>query len=123
MVNVTCATINVNIDSLIPTMVVKALFNAIPVTMPGKAIGRMTSILIALLPKKSYRCNASAHSVPRINETMVATIATPKLVSAALSNPAEWNALPHHSNVTERTGHAKVASPFTELISTTASGA
>ena len=51
MQNVACAITTVQIESGTPMIVRKKLFSAIPVMMPGSAIGRMISRLIASRPK------------------------------------------------------------------------
>ena len=45
-------------------MVLNALFKAIPVTMPGKAIGKIIIRLTAFLPKNLYLESAKANNVP-----------------------------------------------------------
>ncbi len=49
---------------------------AIPVTIPGKASGRMSMKEIASFPKKSVRYTADAARVPRIKAAAVASSAT-----------------------------------------------
>src|SRR3954451_9689848 len=51
---------------------VKVLLIATPVTMPGRAIGRITRKLIASRPKKRCRATASEASVPRVRAMAVA---------------------------------------------------
>ena len=50
--------------------------SAIPVIMPGSAMGKISMVVIASLPKKLRWYNAAAAIVPMINATKVATLAT-----------------------------------------------
>ena len=54
----------------------KAERSAMPVMMPGSAIGRMTSSEIASRPKNSSRDTAAAQSVPSTSAIAVAIAAT-----------------------------------------------
>ena len=47
-----------------PSTWVKVLLRATPVTMPGRAIGRITRKEIVSRPKKRWRATASAARVP-----------------------------------------------------------
>ena len=47
-------------------------FRAIPVTMPGRAIGRMSTSEKSWLPKNRNRCTANAAAVPRTSAIPVA---------------------------------------------------
>jgi len=47
-----------------------------PVTMPGSAIGMMSNVVKAFLPKKRSRFSAAAVSVPNTMAISVATVAT-----------------------------------------------
>src|SRR3954447_3851776 len=51
---------------------VKVLLIATPVTIPGRAIGRITRKLIVSRPKKRWRATASEASVPRTRAMAVA---------------------------------------------------
>ena len=53
MQNVACAITTVHMLSGTPRMVVNMLFRAMPVTMPGNAIGRITRRLMTSRPKNS----------------------------------------------------------------------
>ena len=99
-----------------------ALFSAIPVTMPGSAIGSTTSRLTELLPKKSNRCSASASSVPSSSAMPVATLATSTLVSTASRAPCERQARPHHSVVRLSIGQVIAWLGLNELPTTTSNG-
>src|SRR5437588_8335446 len=58
--------------------------SAIPVMIPGSAIGSTSSSETALRPKKRKRCSAKAAAVPSSSATVVAT-------SAALNDsPSAW---------------------------------
>ncbi len=76
MQNVACDTISVKKPSLMPIIVVKTFASAMPVTMPGSAIGRMISSETESRPKNRNRCSARAAMVPSTSATSVATIAT-----------------------------------------------
>src|SRR6478609_4637896 len=122
MQNVACAITTVQIEGGTPMIVRKKLFSAIPVMMPGSAIGKMISRLIASRPKNEKRCSASEMSVPSTSDSKVATTATSRLVSTASFAPALWNALPHHSRVKPGGGHVSDVDVENELTSTTNSG-
>ena len=122
MQNVACAITTVQIDSGMPMIVRKKLFSAMPVMMPGSAIGRMMSRLIASRPKKSNRCSAIEMRVPSTSETTVAMIATCTLVSTASRAPALSKARPHHSSVNPGGGHVSEVEVEKEFTSTTISG-
>ena len=122
MQNVACAITTVQIDSGMPMIVRKKLFSAMPVMMPGSAIGRMISRLIASRPKNSNRCSAIEMSVPSTSEMTVAMIATCTLVSTASRAPALSNAFPHHSSVKPGGGQVSEVEVEKELTSTTISG-
>jgi hypothetical protein len=53
-----------------------AELRAMPVTMPGRAIGRMKPMAIRSLPRNSRRASASAASVPSDTAASVAASAT-----------------------------------------------
>ena len=122
MQKVACATMMVAIPNRTSRMVRKKLLRAIPVTMPGSAIGRMTSRLTASRPKNSKRWRASEIIVPRINEIAVAASAICTLVVMPSSAPAFWNALPHHSSVKPGGGQVRLVLVLNELTNTTNSG-
>src|SRR6478735_5332196 len=122
MQKVACAITTVQIDSGMPMIVRKKLLSAMPVMIPGRAMGRMTSRLTALRPKKSNRCSARDRRVPSTSEMTVATVATCTLVSTADIAPWLWNALTHHSNVNPGGGHVRDVDVEKEFTSTTNSG-
>src|SRR6478735_9157631 len=122
MQNVACAMTTVQIESGMPMIVRKKLLSAMPVMIPGSAIGRMTRRFTALRPKNSNRCRASERSVPSTREMAVATTATCTLVSTAAIAPWLWNALTHHSSVKPGGGQVRDVDVEKEFTSTTNSG-
>ena len=56
-----------------PSTWVKVELSAIPVTIPGRAIGRMTRNEIVSRPKKRWRATAIEASVPRTRASAVAS--------------------------------------------------
>src|SRR5215203_488627 len=73
---------------------VKVLLIATPVTIPGRAIGRMTRKEIVSRPKKRWRATASEASVP--STIAIALAATPALIevkkaSLAASSLKAWS--------------------------------
>ena len=123
MQNVACDTMSVKKPSLMPIMVVKKFASAMPVTTPGRAIGRMISSETKSRPKNRNRCSARAAMVHSTSATSVATIATcTKTRTTRRARPAEWKAATHHSVVKPVGGHAKVREVLKELITTSASG-
>ncbi|MCY1556730.1 hypothetical protein D9M68_935050 [compost metagenome] len=58
------------------SMSLKAESRAMPVTMPGRAIGRISMVVNASLPKKRSRFRAAAVSVPSTIAMTVAIAAT-----------------------------------------------
>ena len=103
-------------------MVRKALLSAMPVTMPGSAIGRMISSETVWRPKKRVRRNASPASVPSTSAIAVASSATSTLTSSACRAPWLWAASFHQCRVNPLGGHEKVRSTLKELTTTIASG-
>ena len=71
-------------------------FSAIPVTIPGSAIGRMTRNAIASRPKKRYRATASAASVPSSSAIAVAPRAAFSETRSASRTPGLSIAFPNH---------------------------
>ncbi len=94
MQNVVCATMTVQMDSGTPRIVRNRLFSAMPVMMPGSAIGRITSRFTVFLPKNEKRCRANASMVPRMRARIDEISATRALVATASSAPSLRNALP-----------------------------
>ena len=103
-------------------MVRNALLSAMPVTMPGSAIGRMITSDTTLRPKKCVRCSASAAIVPSSSATRVARMATSMLVSSAARAPWLWAAAFHQRRVSSCGGQLKVRLALKELSTTSISG-
>ena len=99
MQKVACAVTIVNRPRSIPRTWVKVLFSAIPETMPGRAIGRMTRNEIVSRPKNRKRATASDARVPSSIASAVAAAATLRDASSALRAPSLSNAFPNHSRV------------------------
>jgi hypothetical protein len=99
-----------------------ALFSAIPVTMPGKAIGKMTSREIVWRPKKVNRSTAKAAIVPSTSAIAVAPKPAFRLVIKASVAPWLPIARCHHSVVKPGGGHPKVRSALNEFTTTTSKG-
>jgi hypothetical protein len=99
MQNVACATTTVKRPSSIPKTVRNMLLSAMPVTMPGSAIGRMMKSETTLRPKNLLRVSARAAIVPSTSETTVASSPTWTLTRSACRAPAECQARLHHSVV------------------------
>ena len=106
-----------------PSITSNAFFNAIPVTMPGRAIGRITSRDSELRPKKRYRDSPNARSVPRNRASPIASSPTWTLTPTACSAPPLLHASPHQCSVYDGGGQPNVFEELKELITTTASGA
>jgi hypothetical protein len=98
------------------------LFSARPVTIPGRAIGRITIRFRACCPKNLNRAIAKESNVPRIRAIMEAANATTTEVQSADRAPSLAKALPHHSVVKPVGGHDIVMLGLNELIATTAIG-
>src|SRR5215475_3605144 len=86
---------------------VKVLLIATPVTIPGRAIGRITRKEIVSRPKKRKRATASEASVPSTRAIDVATIAALIEVQNA-SGAVLSNALGNHSSVSPGGGHSRI---------------
>ena len=80
-------------------------FSAMPVTIPGSAIGRMTRNEIASRPKKRYRETAIAASDPSTSAIRVAPRAAFKETSNASRTPGLSIARPNHFVVSPSSGH------------------
>jgi len=106
----------------ISSMVRKALLSAIPVTIPGSAIGSTTRRLTVDFPKKLKRCSANDSAVPEQQGDHRRRRGDDEEVEMADSAPALANALPHHSVVKPGGGHAKVLLVENELSTTTRMG-
>ena len=122
MQNVAWAMTTVRKPRSIPSIVRNALLSAMPVTMPGRAIGRRISNETVWRPKKRVRRSASPASVPRTRAIAVASSATSTLVSSASRAPWLWAATFHQCRVNPLGGHANVRSTLKELTTTSASG-
>ena len=122
MQKVAWAMTTVRIESCIPKSVLKALFNAIPVTMPGKAIGKIIIRLTAFLPKNLYLDKAIASIVPSTKAIAAEHAAITKLVIKASSNPVDAPARCHHSRVNPGGGQSMFREELKELSNTIANG-
>src|SRR4249919_1231344 len=107
MQKVAWATITVNSERSMPNTWVKVLLSATPVTIPGRAIGRMTRKEIVSRPKKRCRATASEASVPRTRAIAVA--ASPTLIEVQNASRAVLSiALGNHSKVNPGGGHSRI---------------
>ena len=77
-----------------------------PVTMPGSAIGSTMTRLTALRPKKRWRVNANAASVPSTSAIAVAHSPVCTECNSASRGPGSWYAFSHQSSVKPVGGHA-----------------
>ena len=104
------------------SVVVMALDSAMPVTMPGSAIGSTMRIDTASRPKNRYRATANDAIVPSTSATAVAP--SPALTEAASASraPGLCHARFHHSKVSPLGGQPNVRSMLNDEISTTSSG-
>jgi len=100
----------------------KADWRAIPVTIPGRAIGRTTSSDRVSRPKKRWRWTANDSKVPSTRATRVAPTAALTEVQRAARAPGLSQALPHHSVVNPSGGQTATRAGLKELITTTSSG-
>src|SRR5262249_46695484 len=89
-------------------IVPKVVLRAIPVTMPGNAIGRITANEIVSRPKNWFRATAIDASVPRARAMAVAPSATPMEVTNAARRPVFSNASTTHWVVKPVGGQADV---------------
>ena len=99
MQKVACPTITVNSVRSTPSTWVKVALSAMPVTIPGSAIGRITRNEIVSRPKKRWRETAIAASVPSTIAIAVAPSPAFTEVQSASRTPGLWKAL---SNQVER---------------------
>src|SRR3954454_13711003 len=108
MQNVACPTITVNRERSTPRTWVNVSERATPVTIPGRAIGRITRNEIVSRPKKRCRATASEASVPRKSAIAVAT--SPTLIDVQKASRAllELTASENQSKVTPGGGHSSV---------------
>ena len=77
----------------------KVELSAMPVTIPGSAIGRITRNEIVSRPKKRWRATASDARVPRIIATPVASSPTFTEYQSASRAPTLLIAFSNHSRV------------------------
>ncbi len=82
-----------------------AVLRAMPVTIPGRAIGRMTAKDTASRPKNEKRWTANASSVPRMSATVVAPSAAWSDVVSADRMPTSSIARMNQSSVRPSIGH------------------
>src|SRR5690348_12995262 len=87
MQNVACAMTTVQMESSTDRMVRNAVRRASAVTMPGSAIGRITSNDNVFLPKNEYRLSANDSIEPSTIATSVATRPTLTDVHTASRTP------------------------------------
>ena len=87
-----------------------AVRNAIPVTMPGKAIGSNNRKEMDSRPKKLLRYTAAAANVPKIRAAAVATLATCNDNVRERQRSARCNATPNHLVVKPGNGKVYVVS-------------
>ena len=72
--------------------------SAMPVIIPGRAMGKISMVVIASLPKKLRLYNAAAAMVPIIKAINVATVATfSESTMADMTSPRANAALNHLS--------------------------
>ena len=102
--------------------VCKVVLSAMPVTIPGSAIGKTTNKESADLPKKLYLETAKATQVPRTKAIDVAP--NPTLIEEVIAfiKPPLWPTLPHHVVESDCGGQLKVRDGLKELITTVTSG-
>jgi hypothetical protein len=102
--------------------VCRVVFSAIPVTIPGRAIGKTTNRESADFPKKLYRETAKAIAVPSNNAITVAPI--PTFIDDAIdpAKPALWPIFCHQ--IVERLlgGQLNVFEGLNEFTTTVNSG-
>ena len=84
----------------------KAERSAIPVMIPGSAMGRMKSSEIASLPKNLVRAMAAAAIVPRIIARRVASSATRTESQTAFQMSCRSQTTPNHLSVNPGGGKA-----------------
>ena len=91
-----------------PSTWVKVLLSATPVTIPGRAIGRMTRKEIVSRPKKRWRATASEASVP--STSAIAVAATPALIEVRKASRARsfFDRLGNQSRVRPGGGHSRM---------------
>jgi hypothetical protein len=87
---------------------VKVLLRATPVTIPGRAIGRMTRKETVSRPKKRWRATAIEARVP--SSRAIAVAATPALIEVRNASLAASfsKALENQSRVKPGGGHSRI---------------
>ena len=88
----------------------KAERSAMPVMMPGSAMGRMTSSEMTSRPKNLVRATAAAASVPRTSAITVAILATLTERPRASQISGRFQATANHCSVKPGGGHLKLFS-------------
>jgi len=106
----------------LPKKLVNTLLSAIPVTIPGRAIGKTNSREIVLRPKKSYLVIAAAASEPKTRAIEVAIRAVTTERNTASLIPSFAAAFVHHSVVKPVGGQANDLFVLNELITTRTKG-
>jgi hypothetical protein len=96
-----------------------AELSAMPVTMPGRAIGRMKPIAIRSLPRNVLRASASAASVPSTTAARVAPSATSADNISASSTSGRVNACENQRAVTPFGGNVKALSSVLKAYTAT----
>jgi len=121
MQNVACPITIVKKVNL-PKKFVKTLFRAIPVTIPGSAIGSTKRRDIASLAKNSYLDIAAAASEPRMSaiEVAIRAVITERITASRI--PSLAAALLHQTVVKPVGGQAKDLLVLKEFITTRANG-
>src|ERR1700741_250626 len=82
-----------------------AASNAMPVMMPGSAMGSTNSTVSESLAGKRARASANAASVPRISASAVAHAATPSDSDNACQTSERANATPNQRSVSPGGGN------------------
>jgi hypothetical protein len=85
-------------DGSMPPSVIAAS-KAMPVTMPGSAMGNTNNTVSASRPRKVLRASANAASVPRIMASVVAQAATPNDSDRLCQMSGREKATPNHFSV------------------------
>src|SRR4051812_6935507 len=96
-----------------PRLLIDVL-SAMPVTMPGSAIGSTSANDSVSRPKKRNRCTASAASDPRTSDRTVAPIPTCSDRIRALRSSGLENAAEYHEVVQFVMGHDWARSALNE---------
>ncbi len=100
----------------------KAELRAMPVTMPGSAMGRTTTKDTVSRPKKRCRATANAMSVPRTSAIAVAPRPAFTDTHRAPRAPELSRATDHQCRVSPGGGQLALRSGFRELTRTSSSG-